>query len=144
MRREETLATRFELLRAVVHPWHLDHFGHMNVRHYAPFFDDATYHLWTRAGVPYSAMIAEHGVHCVTAQATTRFLRELVAGDLIVIDGGLARLGTKSVTFDLEMRHADTGELHAGYELVEVFFDPQTRSSAEMPASVRSRLERLS
>ena len=137
------MAERFELLRAVVHPWHLDHFGHMNVRHYAPFFDDATYHLWTRVGCPYSRMLADHGVHCVTAQATTRFIRELVAGDLVVVEGGVARLGTKSVGFDLEMRHADTGQLHAAYEITEVFFDPEARTSTEMPGSVRHRLERL-
>jgi len=136
------LAKRFEVLRAVVHPWHLDHFGHMNVRHYAPFFDDATYHFWTCAGVPYSGMLAEHGVHCVTAQATTRFVRELVAGDLVVISGVVARLGTKSVAFEFEMRHADTGALHAAYEMTEVFFDPKTRSSAEMPGPVRACLER--
>ena len=46
-----------ELTRGVVHPWHHDHFGHMNVRHYAPFFDDASYHLWTMLGLPYSVMI---------------------------------------------------------------------------------------
>ncbi len=135
------MATRFELLRAVVHPWHLDHFEHMNVRHYAPFFDDATYHLWTRAGLPYSIMLAEHGVHCVTAQATTRFIKELVAGDLIVVDGIIARLGNKSVGFELEMRHADTGALHAAYAITEVFFDPEARTSAEMPGSVRRQLE---
>ncbi|MBD3626012.1 MAG: acyl-CoA thioesterase [Rhodobacteraceae bacterium] len=137
------MAESFELLRGVVHPWHLDHFGHMNVRHYAPFFDDATYHLWTRAGVAYSTMLAEHGVHCVTAQATTRFVRELLAGDLIVIDGALEKLGNKSVTFQLDMRHADTGDLHASYQITEVFFDPEARTSTEMPGSVRRRLEQL-
>jgi acyl-CoA thioester hydrolase len=137
------LAESFEVLRAVVHPWHLDHFGHMNVRHYAPFFDDATYHLWTRVGLPYSRMLAEHGVHCVTVQATTRFARELAAGDLIVIDGVMAKLGNKSVTFELNMRHADTGDMHATYEVTEVFFDPEARTTAEMPGSVRRRLERL-
>lgn len=137
------MADKFELLRAVVHPWLLDHFGHMNVRHYAPFFDDATYHMWTLAGLPYSRLLAEHGVHCVTARATTNFVKELVAGDLIVIDGALARLGNKSVTFELDMRHADTGDHHASYEVTEVFFDPKTRSSTEMPTSVQSSLKRL-
>lgn len=141
--KDDDLAERFELLRSVVHPWHLDHFGHMNVRHYAPVFDDATYHLWTRIGLPYSRMLDEHGLHCVTAQATTRFVRELVAGDLIVVDGAVARLGTKSVGFELVMRHADTGALHATYELTEVFFDPEARAAAPMPASVRERLETL-
>ncbi|MCA8882351.1 MAG: acyl-CoA thioesterase [Rhodobacteraceae bacterium] len=131
---------RLELLRGVVHPWHHDHFGHMNVRHYAPFFDDAAYHLWSRMGLTYNEMIDEHGVHCVTAQATTGFVKELVAGDLIAIDGAVARIGTKSATFRLRMLNADTGDLHATYDLVEVFFDPQTRRSAAMPDAVRTRL----
>jgi acyl-CoA thioester hydrolase len=132
---------RLDLFRGVVHPWHHDHFGHMNVRHYAPFFDDATYHMWTLLGLAYSRMIAEHGVHTVTAQAITSFKKELTAGDLVAIDGVVTRVGTKSTTFHLRMMHADTGDLHATYELVEVFFDPKTRTSAAMPASVRERLE---
>ena len=135
------MAERLELLRGVVHPWHHDHFGHMNVRHYAPFFDDATYHMWTKIGLPYAEMIAVHGIHCVTAQATTTFRKELTAGDLLTIDGAVARIGTKSVTFHLRMHHADTGHLHAVYEIVEVFFDPQTRRSTAMPAAVRAQLE---
>ena len=132
---------RPELYRGVVHPWHHDHFGHMNVRHYAPFFDDASYHLWTVMGIPYSEMIATHGVHCVAAKVSTTFVEELTAGDLIVIDGAVARLGTKSVTFEMRMHHADTGALHASCEQVEVFFDPKARSSTAMPAEVRAVLE---
>jgi acyl-CoA thioester hydrolase len=113
----------------------------MNVRHYAPFFDDASYHLWTRLGLPYSRMLAEHGVHCVTASARTTFIRELVAGDLIVMDGAVLRIGTKSVTFRLRMHHADTGAQHATYDMVEVVFDPETRASAPMPEPVRRALE---
>jgi acyl-CoA thioester hydrolase len=134
------MADRLELLRGVVHPWHHDHFGHMNVRHYAPFFDDASYHLWTRIGLPFARMIEDHGVHCVTASATTTFVRELKAGDLIVIDGAVARIGTKSATFHLRMLHADTGEVHATYDMVEVVFDPKTRASAPMPDAVRRAL----
>lgn len=136
------MGERLELLRGVIHPWHHDHFGHMNVRHYAPFFDDATYHMWTRMGLPYSEMIAVHGVHSVTARATTNFLKELTAGDLIVIDGAVARLGKKSVTFHLRMHHADSGDLHATYDIVEVFFSPDTRGSTEMPKQVRDALQR--
>lgn len=134
------MTERLNLFRGVVHPWHHDHFGHMNVRHYAPFFDDATYHMWTLLGLPYSRMIAEHGVHTVSATATTRFIRELTAGDLIRIDGAITRLGGKSATFHLRMFHADTDALHATYDLVEVFFDPKTRASAEIPDPVRARL----
>lgn len=133
---------RFELLRGVVHPWHHDHFGHMNVRHYAPFFDDAVYHIWTALGLSYARMGRDFGLHAVTAEARTRFLRELSAGDLIVVDGGIARVGTKSCAFHLRMRQAETGTLHATCDVVEVFFDPATRSSAPIPTPVRALLER--
>lgn len=135
------MGDRLELFRGVVHPWHHDHFGHMNVRHYAPFFDDATYHMWTLLGLAYSEMQEQHGVHTVSGTATTTFIKELVAGDLIRIDGAVTRIGGKSVTFHLRMLHADTGELHATYDLVEVFFDPETRSSAAIPPEVRAKLE---
>ena len=131
---------RLELFRGVVHPWHHDHFGHMNVRHYAPLFDDATYHLWTLLGLPYSEMIERHAVHTVAAKATTTFVRELVAGDLVVIDGAVLRIGTKSVTFQLRMHHADTGALHATYDSVEVFFSPETRGSTPIPDEIRTIL----
>jgi len=132
---------RLDLFRGVVHPWHHDHFGHMNVRHYAPFFDDATYHFWTVVGLPYSVMLPEHGVHTVSAQATTNFIQELVAGDLVQIDGAVTRIGGKSVTLHLRMHHADTEKLHATYDLTEVFFNPETRRSATIPEDVRARLE---
>ncbi|WP_439561105.1 acyl-CoA thioesterase [Roseinatronobacter sp.] len=135
------MSTRLELLRGVIHPWHHDHFGHMNVRHYAPFFDDACYHMWTAMGLPYSRMLADDRVHTVTAQATTRFVRELQAGDLVVIDGAVSRIGTKSCTFHMRMRHADTDAVHATYEVVEVFFDPETRQSAPMPHTIRQKLQ---
>ncbi|MDD7969674.1 acyl-CoA thioesterase [Roseinatronobacter alkalisoli] len=135
------MQNRLNLLQGVIHPWHHDHFGHMNVRHYAPFFDDASYHMWTRLGLPYSEMLSQHGVHTVAAQATTRFVQELQAGDLIVIDGVVSRIGTKSCCFHMRMLHADSGAVHATYDLVEVFFDPATRKSAPMPPEIRAKLQ---
>lgn len=129
-----------ELGRGVIHPWHLDHFGHMNVRHYAPFFDDAVYHIWARMGLGYAMMQAEHGLHMVTAEARTSFVKELTAGDLVVITGAVARIGTKSCTLAFSMRHAETGAEHARYEVVEVMFDPATRRAAPMPEAIRARL----
>lgn len=130
-----------EVLRGVVHPWYCDTFGHMNVRWYSHFFDDAAFHQWTRyLGSP-KKMQDEFGVHTVTASARVQFQKELVAGDLIIVDSLLTRIGRKSCTFTERMLHADTKEVHATYETVEVFFDPQTRRSTEMPASIRQALE---
>ena len=136
----DPVAPRPELLRAVVHPWHHDIFGHMNVRHYAPFFDDASFFLYTSLGIPISCMLEEHGVHIVSAKAETNFIKELKAGDGVIIDGAVKRLGGRSMTFHLRMIHAETGALHATYDLTEVFFNPKTRASAPMPDAVRERL----
>lgn len=114
----------------------------MNVRHYAPFFDDATFHLYSAMGVSISRMLAEFGVHIVTAKAETNFLQELKAGDIFLIDGAVRRLGTKSCTHQLRMIHAETGTLHATYDLTEVFFNPETRRAAPMPDAIRAKMAR--
>ena len=40
-----------ELYRSVVMPAHCDHYGHMNVRQYAAFFDDAGWQLFPVLGL---------------------------------------------------------------------------------------------
>jgi acyl-CoA thioester hydrolase len=130
-----------EILRGVVHPWYCDNFGHMNVRWYGHFFDDAAFHLWPLYWGSHQKMLEQFGVHTVTASSTTTFLKELVAGDLILVDSLLTRIGRKSCSFTERMLHVDTRAVHATYETTEVFFDPQTRKSRAMPAPIRQALE---
>ena len=130
-----------EVMRGVIHPWHHDQFGHMNVRWYAHFFDDAVYHMYAVAGLSLNELLNTHGVHTVSARATTNFVQEAQAGDLVRIEGAITRLGGKSVTLSLRMLNVDTGALHATYDLVEVCFDPETRSSASFPPALRAQLE---
>jgi len=87
-------------------------------------------------------MLDEFGVHTVVASAIIQFQQELVAGDLILVDSLLNRIGRKSCIFTERILHVDTKEMHAKYETVEVFFDPQTRKSTEIPATIRQGLEK--
>ena len=128
-----------ETYRAVVFPWHCDHFGHMNVRWYAHHFDDAGFHLWTVIGCS-QAFMRSCGAHVVVARTTTDFVHEMTAGDLLVIKGGIVGIGNKSVTHRARMYNADTGQLCATLESVEVFFDTESRASAPMPEEIRGRL----
>ena len=80
------------------------------------------------------------GFHTVVADTATDYLRELIAGDLFVIRGAFIHLGTKSVRYRQEMWHADTGDLHARQEGVEVFFDPDTRAARALPDAVRATI----
>ena len=130
-----------EILRGVVHTWYCDNFGHLSVRWYSHFFDDAAFHLWPLYWGSHQKMQDELGVHTVAASAKVQFHQELVAGDLIIVDGLLTRIGSKSCTFLERMLHVDTGEVHATYEMVDVFFDPKTRKSTKIPSQIRQALE---
>ena len=132
--------TWWETYRGMVHPWHCDQFGHMNVRWYLHMFDDGAFHVWSRLGFPFSKMEAL-GIHTVTATVKIDYHQELKAGDPTRIEAAFTRCGTKSVSFRQRMYHADTGELHASYECVEVFFDPDARKAAAMPDEIRSLVE---
>lgn len=134
----------FETTRSVVFPWHCDHYGHLNARWYVHHFDDSAFHIWTMAGCP-QARNRAGGVDTVVARYTVNYLREMQAGQLLVVRCAFTRLGNRSVTHLHRMFDADHGTLHASLECVEVFFDPGTRSSTPMPEPVRALLrERLS
>ncbi len=131
-----------EVGRPVIHPWHCDQYGHMNVRWYAHFFDDANFSLWHGTGLDLRAMQAI-GVHTVVAETRTRFVRECLAGEGYVITGAFTHLGRKSVHSSFEMHHLTTGELHAAQTVYEVFFDSETRGSIEAPKDARAVLAPL-
>ena len=126
----------FETHGGVCFPWHCDQFGHMNVRWYAHFFDDAMFHTWPKIGVNWRDMEAR-GVHTVTASTTTYFQKEVKSADLFRIESGIGRCGTKSVTFSQRMVNVETQDIHASQSVTEVFFDPNTRSAVQIPEDLK-------
>ncbi len=132
----------FETYRAMVLPAQCDHYGHMNVRFYAWHFDEAGFQIWTCADVSQAEM-RERGFHVVVAKSTTHFRRELVVGTSILVRAGFTHVGDKSVGHTGKMYNADTGDLSAIHETVEVFFDPESRKPAPMPDDYRERLTAL-
>ena len=131
----------FELSRSVVMPAHCDHYGHMNVRHYAAFFDDAGWHILSRAGVSLNELRAR-GLGSVVATLTIDFHHELTAGQLIVITGRITRVGTKSFSYELRLHEADAMTHCATQKVTEVCFDTRARQSAPWPDDVRAALAR--
>lgn len=124
-----------ELTRIVVHQWQCDHLGHMNVRHYAASFDDAIFIFWSE-----HRSTADDGVVPVTAEIRIGFRAEVMAGTIAKIRSRVDRVGSKSVTLLLEMVDAGTGQLLATCEVVEVFFNTQSRQSQQIPEAVRRSL----
>ncbi len=134
------MAGWLETTRGVAFPWLCDQYGHMNVRHYASFFDDGAFHLWSMHGTGQKRML-ERDIQTVTAMTKTDFIKELRTGELFVVKTGFTRCGGKSVSFSHRMENADSGELHATQDCVEVFFDPATRKAMPIPDDIRAIIE---
>ena len=133
------MSRSYEVYRGVVFPWMCDHIGHMNVRWYSHHFDDAGFHLWSMIGLSQREM-REKGTQVVVAQTTIKYIREMKAGDLILIKAGITKVGNKSVVHFAKMFNADTHVLSATEETVEAFFDPVKRAAEPMPEEFRVRL----
>jgi acyl-CoA thioester hydrolase len=128
-----------ELYRSVVMPAHCDLYGHMNVRHYAAFFDDAGFHLMSKAGVSLTELRGR-GLGSVVASLTIDFRHELTAGQLVLISGAYTRIGHKSATSEMRMYDADTMTHCATQTTVEVFFDTTRRISVPIPDDIKATL----
>ena len=129
----------FEMYRTIVMPAHCDHYGHMNVRHYAAFFDDAGWQMLTQAGVSLSDLRAR-GLGTVVGTLTIKFLHEIKVGQLVLIKGAFTRVGQKSFTYELRLYEVDSMTHCATQETVEVCFDTAKRASAPFPPDVREKL----
>ncbi|WP_245270436.1 acyl-CoA thioesterase [Mesorhizobium ciceri] len=129
-----------KLIAGVVHPWHLDQFGHMNVRGYAPFFDDASFLFWHQLQLSQQKMIDELGVHSVTLRASTEFKAELKKGDCFSIVGCVQKVGNKSVTLQFSMVDQKSERLFAVYDTIEVFVEAEGGTSVTIPQPIRDRL----
>lgn len=132
-------ANWFELYRSVVMPAHCDLYGHMNVRHYAAFFDDAGFQILGKAGVSLTDL-RSRGLGTVVASLMIDFHQELTAGQLVLITGAYTRVGNKSATSEMQLYEADTMTHCASQKTVEVFFDTNGRVSVPIPDDIKLKL----
>ena len=128
-----------ELYRSVVMPAHCDHYGHMNVRQYAAFFDDAGWQMFPVLGVSLTDL-RSRGLGSVVATMTIDFHHEITAGQLLLITGAITRVGVKSMNYELRMFEADALTHCATQKTTEVCFDTTARRSAPWPEDIRVKL----
>ena len=129
----------FDLSRTIVLPAHCDSYGHMNVRHYAGFFDDAGWHMLGMAGISLDE-VRSRGLGTVVATLTIEFHHEITAGQLALVRGAVTRVGTKSFGYELRLYEADSMTHCATEKAVEVCFDTKARKGVPLPAELRSKL----
>lgn len=125
-----------DLTTYVVHQWNCDHFGHLNVRHYAAAFDDAIFIFWARMG-----HVPRHGgAYPVSVELKIGFKHEALAGMITDIACRVVKVGGKSVGLQFEMKEKSDQTVLAVCDVVEVFVDPDTRQSCAIPAAHRAEV----
>jgi acyl-CoA thioester hydrolase len=132
----------FELYRNIVMPAQCDAYGHLNVRYYAGFFDDAGWHIPGMAGLSLDE-IRSRGLGTVAATITIDFLHEIRAGQLLLIKGAVTRVGTKSFSHEMRLYEADSMTHCATQKTVEVCFDTKARKSVVLPDDMREKLSKI-
>ena len=129
-----------ELTRSIVMPAHCDVYGHMNVRHYAAFFDDAGWHMLAKAGVSLTELQAQ-GLGSVVATLTIDFHHELKPGQLILVSGAFTSAGDKSFSYEMRLYESESMTHCATQSTVEVCFDTGARRSVALPDAVRQKIK---
>lgn len=142
MKSAEKTEKWFELYRSIVMPAHCDVYGHLNVRSYAAFFDDAAWHFPAMAGLKLSDMRAQ-GLGTVVATSSVEYHNEITAGELVLIKGAVTRVGTKSFSYEMRLYEPDSMRLCATWKAVEVCFDTAKRQSAPLPEDVKAKLQAI-
>jgi acyl-CoA thioester hydrolase len=132
----------FDLYRSIVMPAHCDIYGHLNVRQYAAFFDDAGWHIPSMAGLSLDE-IRSRGLGTVVVTLTIDFHNEIRAGQLLLIKGAVTRVGAKSFTHEMRFFESDSMTHCATQKTVEVCFDVKARKGVALPDDVRGKLEKI-
>ena|SRR5690606_17019790 len=123
----------------VAHPWMCDVMGHMNVRHYAAMFDDASFQLLGHI----AGKIPDDSFGWADVRAATEYKQEVPAGDLLTIRSHVLKVGRSSITFRQMMVGSLDGELRAVNETITVCFDKVARGATELGSDMRDRAEKL-
>lgn len=131
-----------ETYRGVVRPHHLDHMGHMNVQWYTAKFDEATWHLFARAGLTPSYFEAENRGMAALEQAT-RYLAEAMAGQLLLCRSEVLEVKPKTVRFLHHMLDGETDQCIATSELIAAHLDSVKRKACPLPRALRTNCESL-
>jgi acyl-CoA thioester hydrolase len=110
---------------------------------YLTYCDHLMTELWREAIGPYTAMVPEHGVDMVVAEASIRYRASARFDDEIELVATIVRLGTTSMSTAISIERLPDGALLAEGELRHVYVHPDRPEKREMPAAVRAGLERF-
>jgi len=126
--------------RGVIHPWHCDIMGHMNVVWYVSKFDEASWQFASMIGLNNSYFNKKH-MGIAALQQNITYKSEIVAGSAVTIRSGVLEINKKVVRIVHEMRNDTTGEVAAIMVLIAVHFNTRKRKSCPFPKGILKRVK---
>ena len=117
----------------------IDYNGHLNMAYYNVLFDRAVDQVYALLGVGAGYMQAR-GLTLFTAEAHTRYLRELHKGDGVRVTVQLLDFDAKRLHYFQHLHHAAEGFLSATCEVLSLHVDLAKKKTAPFPPDVAHRL----
>lgn len=115
--------------------------GHMTTRCYMAMFDDASLHFLREIGYRMSTL-REQQIGWADVKHTIEYQKELNHGDLVEIDSRPVSLSNRTVEYLHELRHSETGALHACMIARTAYFDLKSRTAIALPDDIRECVTR--
>jgi len=128
--------------RGTVYPWQRDHMGHMNVMWYVSKFDEAIWNLFASVGLRPS-YLRESGRGMAAVEQRIRYLRELVAGDVVAVRSEITAVREKVVEVRQTLVNLEDRAVAATMDLVGVHLDTVARRSVPFETRIAERARAL-
>ena len=132
----------FETARGTVHAWQCDHMGHVNVRAYAEFFEQACWQLYNRIGITPSLLRAGE-MSMAAVRQDISYQRELLGGDVVALRSGVLEIRERVLRFVHELQNCESGKVCAVCEFTVVCLDAKARKSRPVPPQIAERARQL-
>ena len=131
-----------ETARGTVHEWQRDHMGHINVRAYMEFFEEACWQFYAMLGMT-ASLLRSGALHLAAVQQNIGYQKELYPGDTIMVRTGVLEMREKVLRFRHELVNTETNDTCAVCDFTVVCLNPETRKSQPFPAEVAARAKTL-
>ncbi len=118
--------------QGTVYPWNCDHMNHMNVRFYVDKFDQATWNLLSFLGFS-SKYLKESKTGMVVLEQKINYLKEVIAGDNIIVESEITNIKSKKIYFKQNMINFESNELISTNEVIGLHIDSIKRKGIIIP-----------
>ena len=131
-----------ETARGTVHEWQRDHMGHINVRAYMEFLEEACWQFYAMLGMTPS-LLRSGALHMAAVQQNISYRKELYPGDTVAVRTGVLEMRDKVLRFRHELFNTETGDVCSICDFTVVCLNPETRKSQPFPPLVAARAREL-